>query len=442
MKDQKIAKYSVIDIETTGGHRKGNKITEIAIINFDGHEVTDSFETLINPECSIPPFITKLTGIDNNMVADAPKFYEVAKKIVELTEGRIFVAHNVFFDFNFIKSEFRDLGYTFNREKLCTVRLSRKYLPGFKSYSLGKLCHDLDIPLSNRHRAMGDASATVKLLKKILSKQTSVKDDLVESKRIALPDKVKRDNFELLPDKVGVYYFYDINGDLLYIGKSKNIKTRVASHFRQEMKRKKDIQIREQIAHIDFKLTGNELAALILECQEIKELRPRFNVALRGTKTPISVELVDTQELYSLKATALNSEVSSFYTFKSKRSANTFINSIYKTFLGASPDELSFEQTKTMFIGKFNSKLYNDFLSSAYKRLIPNKRDFYIELAGRVARESCVITVKDLKIESIKYLVDYEANDTIKINDYADVHKILYKYMTKNKLITKDLNHF
>ena len=153
--------YSIIDIETTGGSRQGNKITEIAIINFDGEKVIDEFSTLINPEISIPYSITRLTGITNEMVANSPKFYEVAKKIVEMTKGNVFVAHNVFFDYNFIKHEFSELGFQYSAERLCTVRLSRKLLPGHASYSLGKLCKDLGIEITARHRALGDAKATV-----------------------------------------------------------------------------------------------------------------------------------------------------------------------------------------------------------------------------------------------------------------------------------------
>ncbi len=162
--------YSIIDIETTGGSPARDKITEIAIIGHDGTRVTGKFSTLVNPERDIPAFITRMTGISNEMVADAPKFYEIARKIVELTDNRIFVAHNASFDFGFIREEFRQLGYNFNREKLCTVRLSRRIIPGHRSYSLGKLCNALGIMINDRHRAMGDALATATLFE-ILNSQ-------------------------------------------------------------------------------------------------------------------------------------------------------------------------------------------------------------------------------------------------------------------------------
>ena len=162
--------FTIIDIETTGNSSKNGKITEIAIYQHNGHRITESFSTLINPEIDIPYFITRLTGIDNDMVRNAPKFYEVARKIVELTAGRTFIAHNVHFDYSFIKEEFKRLEYNFNRKTLCTVQLSRKLLPGHRSYSLGNLCNDLGIKINGRHRAAGDAYATVKLFEILLER--------------------------------------------------------------------------------------------------------------------------------------------------------------------------------------------------------------------------------------------------------------------------------
>lgn len=165
--------YSIIDIETTGGSPQTEKITEISLLNHDGLRITDEFTTLVNPEKKIPTFITDITGITDEMVAGAPRFYEIARKIVEMTENRIFVAHNVAFDYGFIREEFRQLGYTYSRDKLCTVKLSRKIIPGHRSYSLGKLCSELNIRIENRHRARGDAMATVRLFEMLLEIDTS-----------------------------------------------------------------------------------------------------------------------------------------------------------------------------------------------------------------------------------------------------------------------------
>ena len=163
--------YAIIDIETTGQASKTGKITEIAIYIHNGFEITDSFSSLINPECYIPGLITNLTGIDNEMVRTAPKFFEVAKRIVEMTTDKVFVAHNVSFDYKFIQEEFKRLGYNYERKTMCTVRMGRKFLPGHKSYSLGKICDELNISINGRHRAAGDALATVKLFEIILARK-------------------------------------------------------------------------------------------------------------------------------------------------------------------------------------------------------------------------------------------------------------------------------
>lgn len=177
--------YAVIDVETSGGSAQRDKITEIAIYIHDGTKVVDEFNSLINPEVYIPPYITRLTGISNEMVANSPKFYEVARQIVLMTQNKIFVAHNAPFDYKFIQEEFKRLGYDYKRETLCTVKLSRKVFPGYSSYSLGNLCDNLGINIQNRHRAAGDALATTKVLEKIIEKTNgNIKSYLTQSNRL------------------------------------------------------------------------------------------------------------------------------------------------------------------------------------------------------------------------------------------------------------------
>jgi DNA polymerase III subunit epsilon len=167
--------FAIIDIETTENSYKHGQITEIAIFQHNGKEVTDSYSSLIKPDMDIPLFITRLTGISNEMVKNAPRFYEIARKVVEMTAGRIFVAHNVHFDYKFVREEFKRLGYDFNRKTLCTVQLSKKLMPGHKSYSLGNLCQEKGIEINGRHRAAGDALATVKLFE-LLLKENEVRN--------------------------------------------------------------------------------------------------------------------------------------------------------------------------------------------------------------------------------------------------------------------------
>ena len=165
--------YAILDIETTGGKYNEEGITEIAIYRFDGHEIVDQFSSLVNPERSIQPFVVNLTGINNQMLRSAPKFYEVAKRIIEITEDCILVAHNAKFDNRILTTEFDRLGYKYEKNTLCTVELSKKLIPDLPSYSLGKLVKSLGIPLTDRHRAQGDARATVTLFKMLLNKDTS-----------------------------------------------------------------------------------------------------------------------------------------------------------------------------------------------------------------------------------------------------------------------------
>ncbi|HKK62456.1 MAG TPA: exonuclease domain-containing protein [Bacteroidales bacterium] len=277
--------YAILDIETTGGSPKVEKITEIAIYFHNGHKVVDEWSTLLNPEKNIPPFITNLTGISNDMVADAPKFYEVARDLVEKTEDCTIVGHNVSFDYSFIKSEFERLGYSYDRKTLCTIKLSKKIIPGHKSYSLGKLCNELGIEINGRHRAAGDAHATVSLFELLQKQSNSTEKDFqisgsIKEKYKNLNGNLNGDDIETLPEKTGTYYFFDERNVLLYIGKSLNIKKRILSHLGNGNS-KRSLEMRERIAAISYELTGSELIALLKESEEIKRNKPIYNRAQR-----------------------------------------------------------------------------------------------------------------------------------------------------------------
>ncbi|MEY3416057.1 MAG: hypothetical protein RL711_1313 [Bacteroidota bacterium] len=279
--------YSIIDIETTGGNQPGEKITEIAIYVHNGIEIVNSFHTLINPERSIPYNITRITGIDDGMVKHAPKFYEVAKQIIEITKNTIFVAHNVHFDYNFIKREFKELGFEYIRPFVCTVKLSRQILPGHASYSLGKICADLAIDIHGRHRADGDALATVKLFEILLAKNTqSIQNQALS---IAADDEnqnqVPIDN---LPEVVGVYYLKNMRNELIYVGKSRNIKKRVNSHL-SNASTKKAIELRQAIRTITFEETGSEIIALLKETIDIVKFKPLFNKVKKPQESNIGL---------------------------------------------------------------------------------------------------------------------------------------------------------
>ncbi len=286
-----MTKYAIVDLETTGTSASNGRITEVGIVLFDGEKVINSFESLVNPERSIPWEITRITGISNEMVRSAPKFYEIAKEIVEITKDAVFVAHNVGFDYGFLRKEFGALGFTFSRKKLCTVRLMRRVFPGFRSYSLGNLIERFDIQVKNRHRAMADALATTELLKLALKKESgddeiaTLINEGIQSSR--LPKNITLEFLHSLPDETGVYYMHDMEGDVIYVGKALNIRKRIMQHFAD--KTTKGNLIHEYVADITWEITGSELVALLFESAEIKRLQPKLNRALRQKLLPFVV---------------------------------------------------------------------------------------------------------------------------------------------------------
>lgn len=286
--------YSVIDVETTGGSPKSSKITEIAIYKHDGEKVVDEFISLVNPEMPIPEFVANLTGIKDEMVEDAPKFYEIAKKIVEFTEDTVFVAHNVGFDYGMIRSEFRRLGYDFRLPHLCTVRTSRHFIPDQDSYSLGKLTRSLGIELKGRHRAGGDALATAKLLSLLIEKNNGELSKFIQTElnpRFLHP-ALDLDAVEEIPNRTGIYKFYDETNQLIYIGKSKTIRSSIEHHLRSTSV-SKSAKWCSEITRIDFELTGTELIASIVEHQLLKKDVPKFNSTSSRRKKPVDGNLFD-----------------------------------------------------------------------------------------------------------------------------------------------------
>ena len=214
--------YAVLDIETTGGQYNEEGITEIAIHRFDGVQVIDKFISLVNPEKEIQPYVVQLTGINNKMLRNAPKFHEVAKRIVEITQDCVLVAHNANFDFRVLQNQFRQLGYEYDLPTLCTVELSKILIPEQETYSLGKLCRAIGIPVSDRHRANGDAIAALKLLEVLLEKDQQkmiVKQTVRMGNQRDLSDRLLR-ILDEMPDQNGLFYFHRFNGDLLDIGRA------------------------------------------------------------------------------------------------------------------------------------------------------------------------------------------------------------------------------
>ena len=269
--------YAILDIETTGGKFNEEGITEIAIYKFDGHTTIDQFISLVNPEKPIQEFVVKLTGISNKMLKNAPKFYEIAKRIIEITSDCILVAHNSSFDYRILCTEFDRLGYRFNRNTLCTVELSQKLIINQPSYSLGKLIKSLGIPMSDRHRASGDALATVQLFKLLLEKDLN--KTIIQSSIKYFDRRVQKEKLKNLIDETpaiqGVFYIHNINGKVIYLGKGKNIKREVNKLFLKGTK--KALKIQERVETISFDKTGNDLFTSLKYNLQLDVLSPKFN---------------------------------------------------------------------------------------------------------------------------------------------------------------------
>jgi DNA polymerase III subunit epsilon len=449
--------YAIIDIETTGGSPKFEKITEVAIILHDGLQIVDQYSTLINPEKVIPFHITSLTGISNEMVANSPKFYEIARKIVEMTDGCTFVAHNVNFDYSFIKEEFSRLGFDYKKSTLCTVKLSRKIIPGKRSYSLGNLCDELGIVIKGRHRAMGDALATAKLFDILLSVDGNSQPNLFQPQSFnkqSLHPMFDGTCIAKLPGKTGVYYFYNEKGDLIYVGKSNDIQTRVISHLNNSTT-KKAMEMKSQIVSIDYEITGSELIALLLESEEIKRHKPRFNTAQRRTPSHCGIFLFTDENGYmnlSVENNA-NQQKQPLTCFNSQTEAREFmffliqryhlcqkLCGLYNSSGACFQHQLG--ECSGACCGSESPEVYNLKVEKALLHFEYDTKSFFIIDKGRHVDEMSIVSIKNGKYLGYGFLnrqIDYVSteilSDCIKASkDNGDIQKIIKHHIKKNKV--------
>lgn len=439
--------YTIIDVETSG---RSNRITEISIFKYDGNVVVDEFTSLVNPNCFIPEHITALTGIDNGTVANAPEFSEIADTILEITKDAIFVAHNVNFDYNVIQGEFKLLGIAFTRKKLCTVRLSRKLIPGHRSYSLGKLCKALNINLVDRHRARGDAEATV-ILFKLLQKQENAdpifKDFLNKNnKQATLPPNLPNKVFNALPNAAGIYYFKNKKGTIIYVGKAKDIKKRVLSHFYS--KAQKSLDMVRETADIDFELSGSELLALLMEDAAIKHHFPQYNKASKRTPKGYSIfSYQDRNNVMHLAINAAKATPKPIITLYSVRDIRLFLERVCEQFnlcpkfchLQEGVDFCSHHAITNcngICRGDESVELYNERVTNAICDIINKSQDRIIKEKGRTPEEEAFVIIKNGaylgygfidKSEQITHEEQLEPF-LIKQKDNSDVRSILAKF--------------
>ncbi|HRG52874.1 MAG TPA: exonuclease domain-containing protein [Bacteroidia bacterium] len=448
--------FAIIDIETCGGkfEYKRGRITEICIVLHDGLTVTETFTTLINPECNISPFYTSLSGITNEMVADAPKFHEVARKIIDLTQDRIFIAHNVGFDYGFIKEEFASLGYKYKRETLCTVRLSRKLIPGKISYSLGKLCDSLGIENEARHRAEGDAVATAKLfdiLIQLKNMHPQYKNKGVDELMTRRIDKIKQYILNKLPEECGVYYFLDKEGNIIYIGKSTNMYARAMSHFNsKEYKSKKMLN---DLYNVDFIKTGSELIALLLESEEIKKHKPPYNRVRKAHEFTHCIDwFTDADGIINLKIVEVAEATAALVSFNSYFSARERLeswiddHSLCLRYCGLTDETAvcfnhQIKKCNGICSGQEEVELYNKRITSILERYIYSQPNFALVDKGKNDEERSVILIENGCYAGYGYVGEYEQVNSMedfknlikKSIYYPDADDLIKSWMKRNK---------
>ncbi|WP_068595864.1 exonuclease domain-containing protein [Vaginella massiliensis] len=275
--------YAILDIEATGGKVGEESIIDIAIYKYDGNEIVDQFISLVNPMRKIDPFVQKLTNITNKMVLTAPKFHEIAKRIIEITEGCVLVGHNVKFDYRMLNQEYLKLGYHYEKEWIDTVEIAKKLIPNQESYSLGKLTSNLGIPITDRHRASGDARATLKLFQILRDKDT---EKIIQKRKGLGTDKKVKEKYlkllEDLPTKTGVFYFYNRLDEIIFIGRSSNIAFKVNQYY--SAKNFESSKIKRYTKYITYEVTGSELLAAIKEYNELQQNLPTLNATLANQK--------------------------------------------------------------------------------------------------------------------------------------------------------------
>lgn len=445
----KKTEYAIVDIETTGGNASGSRITEIAIVIHDGTEVVDRWETLVNPQKEIPFAIFALTGITNEMVRGAPIFDDISEKVLEMLTDRVFVAHNVNFDYSFVRHQLEQAGFRWTARKLCTVRAARKIKPGLPSYSLGRLCNSLGIPLENAHRAGGDAAATAILFSRLLEWDSGNEIAKMIKKTAQdqrLPPNLPPMDFEQLPEKPGVYYFHNQAKKVIYVGKAVNLKKRVASHFSGHNVNPQRQHFLRDIHGISFEVCATELMALLLECSEIKKLWPTYNRALKRFESKYGLYEYEARNGYKYLAIGkLGKFQACVETFGNLFEATNLLRTLSEKFnidrrfcsYGiANEGELT---SKTDVTDLPKVEQHNGQIEKALDSLLNNRPSFAIMDKGRDKEERSCIWVENGHFYGMGYLpVDIAFTQPSELKDYVErygsnnyIMNLIYAYTEK-----------
>lgn len=454
-------KYAIFDIETTGGNAENGKITELSLFVHDGEKVVDELTTLLNPEMDIPPFVSSLTGITNKMVAKSPKFYEIAKQLVEMTQDCVLVAHNSEFDYSFLKEEFSRLGYKYRRNTICTVEMARELLPGHASYSLGKLSADLGIKVKGRHRARGDAMATVSLFERILDHpdfeqtlEALLDYDLYD---VRTHGHLPKQLIDELPESTGVYFLRNKEESLIYVGKSKNIRKRIMQHLSND-RRKKGMKMANSIHHISYEHTGSELVALLLESAEIKRHKPLFNVAQKRSRMQYGIYATENAQGYiAFSIEPLDYGDFPVVTAYSRDEADRILRAMTDRYKLCQKINGMYGGTSSCFhyqikecqgacVGKETPEAYNMRAEQAAQHFSYGRPNFFLIDSGRNADERAIVQVEHGKYRGFgfvpvqeKYDVNQLKASILPYEDNKDINKILRGYVKDPKKVERVL---
>ncbi|RME76501.1 MAG: exonuclease [Planctomycetota bacterium] len=426
--------FAIVDLETTGGNFIEDRIIEVAVVIFSPRQgIMHHFSSLVNPQKEIPVMIQRLTGIKPKDVKGAPTFDKVAQKVWELTENRIFVAHNVSFDYRFLKNEYLRLCQNFSRRKICTIKLAKKVVSNVASYGLDKICSFFQIPIQNRHRALGDAMATAELLEKLLQEdKEGVAEELISEGLYdwMLPPSLTRKDIDSLPEETGIYFLLDGQNRPLYIGKSKNIRSRIIQHFRESEKK----AWLRKVEKIETRLTGSELVALLWESLEIKEGQPLYNKRHRNVFMDFGLQsFIDSQGYIRLKIISLQNNSSSYWIgFSTQKEGKGFLQGWTKRFglcptlCGLSDSAPCFahqvEKCKGACIGKESPQKYNRRVKQALHSLSLPYSDFLVFDKGRTLEEESIVLVQNRAIQGFGYIPR-----NTKIKDMTEVENRITK---------------
>jgi len=447
--------FAIVDIETTGAFSHYNAITEVAVVLTDGDKILDTYESLIKPDENIPGFITALTGITDKMVEEAPLIAEVQNAFNAITKDAIFVAHNVGFDYGFLRKTLKAHGLHFYRKKLCTVRMAKAIMPNLNGYSLSKITHQLNICHEDKHRAMGDAMATYLLFKMLLEADSegyiekALKGQSLEGR---LPANLPQQTFSGLPEETGIYNFHNGTGKIIYTGKANNIRQRIVTHLNSKSRKQQILQ--REVYNITYETTGSNLVAELLESELIKSNYPILNSAQKKSNSNYGIIQYEDFKGYirlAISRNCKNEQPLAWFNHQMEaRKKLQEVIELYKLcpkLCGLHKSKGRCFETDANYcegacVGEVSVAKYNRLVKKAIKEIKQESLNLLIFDKGRTAIEQSVVAIEKGKYLGFGYLPKNKNIKRLKtakqyINprkDNVDVQRIIFSYLNSGKV--------